>query len=159
MPDLYKQPYLDSSVYIAAIKGEADRGDIAMSILNDAKAGKLQIIGSTFVIAEVIRGKGQATPLSPEQERVIDGYVFHNFITWVELDVTLALESRRLARQHSLKPPDAVHLASAIRGGADYLLRWDNTFRLADGVYEGVTVCEPFWTGQLGLENEAARGG
>jgi predicted nucleic acid-binding protein len=156
MPDLYKQPYLDSSVYIAAIKDEVGRVDIAKHILNDAKAGKLQIVGSTFVIAEVIRGKGEAKPLSPEEERVIDDYVFHEFITWVELDVTLALDARRLARQHSLKPADAIHLASAIRGGADYLLRWDDRFRLADGLYEGVTVCEPFWAGQLEIENGAA---
>lgn len=149
MPEPFTRPYLDTSVYIAAIKGEEGRADIAKRILNDARGGSLQIVGSTFVIAEVLRGRGEATPLSAELERIIDEYVFHDYITWVEVDVPLALEARRLARQHGLKPPDAIHLASAVRGEADQLLRWDDKFRLKESeTYGSVVVCEPHLTGR-----------
>ena len=149
MPDQFARPYLDSSVYIAAIKGEEGRVDIAKRILDEARKGTLHIVGSTFVIAEVIRAKGSTAPLTAAQEKVIDEYVFHDYITWVELDVSLALDARQLARQHtSLKPVDAVHLAAAIRGGADQLLRWDDKFKISDGTsIEGVTVCEPHLVG------------
>ncbi len=160
MPEPFSRPYLDSSVYIAAIKGEEGRADIAKRILNDARSGALQIVGSTFVIAEVIRGRAESAPLTPAQERVIDEYVFHDYITWVEIDVSLALDARRLARQHGLKPPDAIHLASALRGDADQLLRWDDKFRLAENErYGSVVVCEPHLVGRPehipGLEDAA----
>ena len=157
MVSAFKLPYLDSSVYIAALKEEIGRVDIAKRILDDAKDGKLQVVASTFVIAEVIKGN-ETGILTAEQERVIDDFFQHPFITWVELDMLVARDARRLARQHGLKPADAVHLASAIRGGADQLLRWDNGFRLKENeTYEGVTVCQPHLVGRPeplpGLEN------
>ena len=106
MPDPYRRPYLDSSVYIAAIKGEQDRAETAKHILKDAEDGKLQIVGSTFVIAEVIRAKGQP-PLSEADEHIIDQYVMRESMVWVELDVSLALEARRIARDHNLKPAES----------------------------------------------------
>ncbi|MFL5781021.1 MAG: type II toxin-antitoxin system VapC family toxin [Thermoleophilaceae bacterium] len=146
MPDPFQQPYLDSSVHIAAIKGEAGQVDTARAIFSHARKGTFQVIASTLVIAEVI-GAPRKTPLTEEQERVIDNYVFHDFITWVELDQTIALDARRLARQHGLKPADAVHVASAIRAGADQLLRWDDKFTVPNGTYENVVVCEPHLAG------------
>ena len=153
MPDPYRRPYLDSSVYIAAIKGEKRRADLAKHILDDAESGKLQVVGSTFVIAEVIRAKNQP-PLSVEDERIVDQYVLRESMVWVELDVSLAVEARRLARAHGLKPADAVHLASAIRGEADVLFRWDDRFIKDGGTVEGINISEPYWTGQLKLDTE-----
>jgi predicted nucleic acid-binding protein len=147
MAETFRQPYLDSSVYIAAIRQEADRVSTAERILHDARAGQIQLVASTFVITEVYKGR-DSPPLTPQQEQTIDDYFQHEFITWVELDMLVARDARRLARQHGLKPPDAVHLASAIKGGADQLLRWDDKFRLKDGHYEGVTVCEPHLVGR-----------
>jgi predicted nucleic acid-binding protein len=151
MPDPYRRPYLDSSVYIAAIRGEVGRADVAKHILEDAEAGKLQVVGSTFVIAEVIRAKNQP-PLSQEDEQIVDQYVMRESMIWVELDVSLALEARRIARAHGLKPADAVHLASAIKGEADVLFRWDDRFIKDGGTIEGINVTEPYWTGQLKLD-------
>jgi predicted nucleic acid-binding protein len=151
MAETYLRPYLDSSVYIAAIKGEEGRAETAKHTFEDAEQAKLQIVGATFVIAEVIRAKGQS-PLSSADEQLVDQYVMRPHMMWVELDVSLALEARRLARAHNLKPADAVHLASAIRGGADVLFRWDDRFVAGGGNIEGIAVSEPYWTGQLKLD-------
>lgn len=153
MPDRYRRPYLDSSVYIAAIKGEAQRATTARRILKDADDGKLEIVGSTFVVAEVIRAKGQP-PLSVSDETLVDQYVLRQAMVWVEVDLSLAFEARRIARAHSLKPTDAVHLASAIRGGADVLLRWNGRFIAGGGTIEGVTVSDPYWIGQAELADK-----
>ena len=45
----YKRPYLDSSVYIAAINAESGRVDVAKQILAAADRKDVQIIASTFV--------------------------------------------------------------------------------------------------------------
>lgn len=157
MAEAFRRPYLDSSVYIAAIKGERDRAPVAKAILREAQAGKIHIVASTFVITEVLRGRDYPR-LSVAEERKVDAFFEHEFITWVELDVLAARHARDLARAHNLRPADAVHLASAIRGGADQLLRWDSKFRLREGVYESVAVCDPHLAGRAqplpGLEDD-----
>jgi predicted nucleic acid-binding protein len=79
----------------------------------------------------------------------IDKFLMNSFTDWVEVDLLLAIEARKLARKHGLNPGDAVHLAAAIRAGCDYLVRWDRPW--AAGNYSGVEVCEPFWFGQSTL--------
>jgi len=142
----YGRPYLDSSVYIAAIKDEENRALVVRQILEAAEKREIQIVASTFVAAEVIRMKGESLPLSSEKESEIDDLLKSERILWVELDLTVALEARKLARVHGLKPADAVHLASAIRAKADVLFRYDDRFASANEV-AGLALCEPFWFG------------
>ena len=85
----YKRPYLDSSVYIAAINNEADRVEIARQILEAADRGDIQIVAGTWVAAEVIKMKGETEPLSLEKEGKIDAIFQNKRITWVELDLSL----------------------------------------------------------------------
>lgn len=148
MPDAFKRPYLDSSVYLAAIKGEEGRADIAKRILTGAQNGEFQIIGSTLVIAEVVGAERKDRPIPEDKAQIIDAYMFHAHMQWVELSVQTAIDARRLARQHRLKCRDAIHLASAELAKADQLLRWDDDFRLREGEeYGSVVVCEPHLTG------------
>ncbi len=64
----------------------------------------------------------------------------------VEVDLLVAKAARSIARQHGLKPVDAIHLATAVRAGADQLLTWDPHF--PDGaVLEGVTCVRPHLVG------------
>jgi len=149
MPDRFQKPYLDSSVYIAAIRGEVaepGKGNVSSQLLQLAEQGLFRVFASTFILAEVLRCKGCPPPLQPEEERIIDSYLAKPFISWVEVDALLARESRDLARAHALKPVDAVHLASAIRLGADQLLAWDGDFPVGQTV-EGVLIERPHLTG------------
>lgn len=143
--DSYKRPYLDSSVYIAAINGEAGRASTAKAILAAADRGDIAVVGSTWVVAEVIRMKGEAAPLSLEKEKEIDAILRSEKVTWYEVDFSLAAEARHLARQYGLKPGDAVHLATALRARADTLLAWDKD--LSSLQMAGVPALEPYWYG------------
>lgn len=93
----FKRPYLDSSVYIAAINREMDRSEITTQILNAADRKEIQIVGSTFVVAEVIKMKGESEPLSTDNEGKIDAILRSDRIIWVELDFSLAVEARKIA--------------------------------------------------------------
>jgi predicted nucleic acid-binding protein len=146
----YLRPYLDTSVYLAAINGEPGRLSIVRDILDAADRGIVRIVASTFVAAEVIRPKGEREQVPAEKELVINEVLDGRRIDWVELDLPLAVESRRLARLHNLKPADAVHLASAVRAQADILLRWNHRFRVDDGITE-IEVCDPYWWGEAAL--------
>ena len=142
----YKRPYLDSSCYIAAINKEAGRVDAVEAVLAAADRADIEIVASTFVAAEVIKMKGQTGFLSTEREAAIDTILRNPRILWVELDLARAVQARHLARDHSLKPGDAVHLASAIHGRADVLFRYDDRFTV-NSALAGLEVCEPYWYG------------
>lgn len=141
----FKRPYLDSSAYIAAIKDEVGRAKMVEAVLFAADHSEIQIVASTFVAAEIIRMKGEPQPLTVEKEREIDVRLRSERIVWVELDFSLAVEARHIARSHGLKPGDAIHLAAALRGRADILLTYDKSMlALADA---GIEIAEPYWHG------------
>lgn len=146
------RPYLDSSVYIAAIKGPgsepAGRAELARHLLTEAERGTYRVTASTWVAVEVYKVKG--TPPQSDVDLVeIDKYLQQPFFDWYEVDLLMAFEARRIARQYGLHPGDAVHLATAIRAGCDELLRWDKNWPA--GNYEGVEVRDPYWFGQTTL--------
>jgi hypothetical protein len=131
------------------VKGEIvqgiDRGQIAQNMLNDAANGRWAIFTSTFTLVEVLRARRQPV-LTEAEEQKIDAFFRHDYIKLITLDRRVAEEARRLARQYSLRPADAVHLASAIRARADQLLTWDEDFPRT--VIESVEIKSPYWFGQ-----------
>ncbi len=52
----------------------------------------------------------------------------------------------------SLRPNDAIHLASAIRGKCTLVYTYDGGLLKLDGSLSGLHIVEPDWTGQLELE-------
>ncbi|MFY9782377.1 MAG: type II toxin-antitoxin system VapC family toxin [Acidimicrobiales bacterium] len=144
----YKRPYLDSSVFLAAINEENERAEIVRQVLDAADKGLIQIVASTFVVTEVIRIKGESGYLTEDKESAINQILTSDKILFVELDLTLAFEARRLARVHNLKVVDAVHLASAFRAKADILFRYDNRFTTVPVLPE-LQLCDPYWHGDV----------
>ena len=68
MATQYRRPYVDTSVYLAAINDEIDRAPIAREIFEAAGRGDIAIVASTFVAAEIIRPRWEPAPL-PEDCR------------------------------------------------------------------------------------------
>ena len=151
----YQRPYLDSSVYIAAIKNEfisgVDRGRIAKQILKGAERGQYRITACTFVGVEVVKGPGGGEALAPDNKTpLIEAFLSNDFIDLVEIDMALANEARQIILKHGLRPADAVHVAAALRLEADVLFRWDDKW--PEGDYSGLTVRDPYWWGQETLD-------
>ncbi len=134
---LYRRPYVESSVFIAFIRGEIreeghDCKKVFDSILEAASRGKFLIYTSALTIAEVCKKKQFLEILESE---IIDlrPYFRDPFIRIIELDREIGEDANllcqsRLTPNHDvpkLRPNDAVHLASAQRAGCDYLLTYD----------------------------------
>jgi predicted nucleic acid-binding protein len=148
MNGAYRAPYLDSAVYIEAIKGQhsqyPERSRTAERILRQAEAGGRTIVASTFLWAEVIRDRGEP-PISEEQEGIVDRFLLHGYISWVELGLGAARDARQLARRLGVKPADAVHLGAAVRGKADVFFTWDgDVLAKTGGELDGMPVVEPY---------------
>jgi predicted nucleic acid-binding protein len=156
-PVQYSRPYLDSSVYIAAINKETiagangvERWKIARQILKEAEQGRFRIRACTLIAAEVVKVPGDHAPLKESDDAVIDGFLRNAYIEMVEVDLALAVRGRQIARKYGLRPVDAIHVAAALETDADILLRWDKKWPTGD--YDGVPVRDPYWWGQGTLE-------
>ena len=126
----YRKPYLDSSVFIAWLKGEVevgtgvDRGKIGTHIMNLAAKGEYLIYASAWSLAEVHKPRG-GTALADDQDERILAFFENDFIRLIVVDRLIGEQANRLCRLYGLKPGDAVHLACALRAGCDVLLAWD----------------------------------
>lgn len=165
MAEQYKKPYLESSVFIAWIKGESipqtdaegkeigreNRADIAKHILSLAEAGQFPVYTSSITIAEVHK-RNNGKPASEGDSNAID-FFRSGFFKIIDVDRTIAESAHRCCRSHKLKPYDAVHLACALRAGCDVLLTWDSD--LLDITHDGITISKPQAFGQAVLDLSA----
>lgn len=115
--------YWDSCVFLSYINGEAERLYILDAFLDGIKKsnGKQKIVTSALSITEVSFAASERNKrtLSSDIEQKLnifwnDSSVFHI----IEVHEEIALSARTLMRQglideRSIKPPDAIHLASA----------------------------------------------
>jgi predicted nucleic acid-binding protein len=124
MPDEPGRVYWDANILLSYLNGIADRTAIIEELLRSARAGEAEPITSSLTIVEVafaaVEKDGQA--LHPEVERKIDGlWTPGGPIKTVEFHDLIARDARGLIRQGiaqgwgSLKPIDAIHLATAQR--------------------------------------------
>lgn len=152
MADQYERPYLDANVYISAIKGPggepAGWAETSQAILQLAEDGAFQVYASTLIHAEVIKVPGTEKPLTEQEEATIERYLEREFIVWLDVDLLVARDARRLSRAHGLKPPDAIHVATAIRAGCDQLLTWDEKLHKSERTIDSIVICEPHLTGR-----------
>jgi predicted nucleic acid-binding protein len=114
VPD-YRRLYLDADVYLGLIKGEAGRVDIARGLLRGGQDRTFRVVASTLLYAEVCgHGEVRAAVDLASVDQKVSAFLEHGFIEWVEVDLVVAREARRLSRAHRLRGADAIHLASAI---------------------------------------------
>ncbi len=124
--------YWDSSVWIALIKGEnvkgVDRCVVPRMILEDATDGKVTIFISRLTIVEVHKKRNYASLTKEEDDRVQAEFFQHEYIKKIDVDSRVAQRARQLAWDYSLRPNDAIHVASAIKVNAEILHHWDGDF-------------------------------
>ncbi len=125
--------YWDSCVFLSYLENDPDRVSHIESILNEAAAGKVQILTSTLSIAEVAYTsyEKEGRVLRPGEEKRIDA-LWHPPVMLVEYHRRIAVEARRLIRESfatdkpTLKPNDAIHAATAHLHQADVFHTYDS---------------------------------
>lgn len=147
-PDDPSTVYLDSSAVISTIKGEPGHEPVAR-VLELAQKGALTLVTSTILLVEARTG-GRDAAVDDSDERELLSHLDHPAWILVELNRTVALRARHLCLRLGLHNYDAVHLASAIEGGAEVLMTFDKRFPLGSAV-EGVWVDKPYSPGDPNL--------
>lgn len=148
--------YWDACAWIAYINQEKEiplsdggvenRFAMCSEILRGAEDGKLEIVTSAFTLAEVCK--------SPEvRDSPIDhlpSFFERSYIFLVPVDMAIARRAQNIQTSgvFNLKPPDAVHLASAQRASVRELHTFDGRVLDLDGQLAGsdgkqIKICKP----------------
>jgi predicted nucleic acid-binding protein len=150
-----KRVYWDACVWIALIQREKisvpgggieDRETMCRMVIEAAKKGALEILTSTFCLVEVCKAPTDKKTISDKLAEFFE----NDYILLTNLDRLVAERGRELMIRHrGLKPPDAVHVATAaVSPGVeemhtfdDRLLQFDNLIDKADGTK--LKICKP----------------
>ena len=148
-----KKVYWDTCVWLGLINQEPDKLKRCEYVLSQARAKELEIWTSAFTLAEVykitVEGKAQSLPDNKDIE--FESYIEQDFLVVAQVDIDLGVMARRLLRRHPplKKPPDAIHLATAVFHNLDEFHTFDDKNILplnglvnrADGV--SLQICYP----------------
>ncbi|HEY7030590.1 MAG TPA: type II toxin-antitoxin system VapC family toxin [Thermomicrobiales bacterium] len=150
MPDQHVRRYWDACSLIAFIAGEAGRADSCRKLLDEAASGAYLAFTSAITLAEVTRRRHHA--VTPEHRQKIERFFENPSIQVVNADRFTVLRAREPIWEHlSLRPNDAIHLASALRARCSLFYTYDTGLLDLDGKISGLGIAEPAWTGQMQL--------
>lgn len=137
--------YWDACAWIAYIQQERpgkgssvteDRYAMCKGVLKAAEAGILEIATSAFTLAEVCKNPEIKTSPADDLARFFDkSYIL---LTNVDKNVGIRAQRLQLSGVSKLKPPDAVHLASAIVSRSEIVHTFDEGLLDLSEVFEGL---------------------
>jgi len=106
--------YWDSCIFIHLIAGNEPNGGTTLKTLAKHNTdGKLILATSTYTLAEVVKSKQCQVQLSATDKLKIENVFKRQTIRLYEVTRTIAERARELIWIASVKPADAIHLATA----------------------------------------------
>jgi len=139
--------YWDSCAFISRIQGNPDRIKMLEHFTDKAAEGEIQIVTSSLTVAEVcfINREGSLD----EKLRDIDTisrFFDNDYIYIVQVSRQISTEAAKIGVQHKVKPPDAIHLATALHSDCQVVHTYDATRLLKLDGKVGIpplTICKP----------------
>ena len=115
---------LDTSVFIYHLEANPTYADLAGEVFAWLERSPNSAVTSTLTMTELL-----VQPYRASNERLVNQYfgllsLFPN-LEWIAPDLAIADTAARIRARHRLRTPDALQVATAIRGGATALLTND----------------------------------
>lgn len=121
---------VDSCVLIELFDEKSPKRADIRQIFTDAETGKLILVISTMVHAEVAASPKRITAWEVVEVRRA---LSQSYFEPVEISIPIALLASDLARETGLKPADALHAATCVAKRLTHLLTIDDKLLKADG--------------------------
>lgn len=146
--------YWDACVWIALIQREKiplsgaieDREMMCRTVVEAAKKGAIEILTSTLCLAEVCKDPS----IRATRADLIADYFESDYILLVNVDRSVGERARVLMTSgfSGLKPPDAIHLATAAISGVEEMHTFDARLLALDAVIDKndgtkLKICKP----------------
>jgi predicted nucleic acid-binding protein len=138
-PDRPEVVYFDASTLIAVITGEPAMAPLAQ-VLDKIEQGAVRLVASTALLVEVRR---QAPGDQEARDAIRQLLLNDTYTRLVDVDLNVARRAEEYAAARQLKTWDAIHLATAVIGGASVMFIRDSKFRVGDTI-EGVFISGPW---------------
>jgi len=143
--------YWDSVVFIDLIEETPGRHETLKAISDSAERAEARIVTSALTLAEV--SKLNNLRLLPEwAEKKILEFFENDYITVRDVSRPVCEMARPIIRGHGLKPPDAIHVATALMAKAQVLHTYDGDLLGKNGL-----ITNPLLTGCPPLRIEVPR--
>ena len=131
---------LDTNIFIEVKNKEPDY-EFSKRILDWIDSGALRCVVSTVLLAEVCAGYHAAGELNEKDDFLTHIFSSQNYDV-MELSAGRADEAGRVRAVTELRLPDAIIIASALKGRAEYLVSNDLSLKKAMGLIKVVTARE-----------------
>ena len=120
--------YWDSCVFIDAIQQEPGRWATLSAILKDAEDGKIVLVASVLVCAEVAKLSKSTAPLEDQVRRIAE-FFENDYIELRDVTEEIAAEAAEIVRDHNVRPMDALHLSTVLFTPCRIFHTYDGTSR------------------------------
>lgn len=120
---------VDTNIFVGVINKERHSAS-SKEVLDRIDSGSLRCAVSTVVIAEVCAGYHMAGETEEKDDFLAHLQASQNYDV-VELSVGVADQAGRIKAETGLKLPDAIIVASAIKGGSECLITNDESLKKA----------------------------
>ena len=124
MPNEPLRVYWDSCVYIDCIQRHPERSTVLDAIHAQAKANEIVLVAPALVLAEVSKLNSSNMTREEEAKRILR-FFENDFIKVRNVTRSIAEHAAELTRQHSIKPSDAIHVATALASKCISLQTYD----------------------------------
>lgn len=116
--------YWDSDTFLAWFNKETGKYENCLGVMQSAENGDLEIVTSSFTLVEVLYIKGHPK-ITKEKSNTICRFFERDFIVIVNLDRYIAEDARQLVWDHNVRPQDAVHISTAMKGNINIFDTFD----------------------------------
>ena len=137
-PDSVTRVCFDASCLIGIVQGEAVFAPL-QSTLDGAADGRIEIIASTAMLAELLPNHPRGNPGAAVELRQL----LKTQATLIDVSPTVAELAGEFREEFGLTTWDAVHLATSVVGNADVLFVRDGKFP-TETLVRGVWVSGPY---------------
>jgi predicted nucleic acid-binding protein len=125
--------YWDSCAFLGWLQEEADKVDLCRGRIERAKAGEVGIITSALTLTEVLWTKN-APPLTSDKADLLRRFFRHSYIRVQNVTRSIAETAQDVVWNNSVKPKDAIHVATALALSVPTLETFDDHLITRSGV-------------------------
>jgi predicted nucleic acid-binding protein len=119
--------YADACVFLEVLQQTNPKWRDSFKVLLAAERGDISLVASRLLAVEIGRFRGDASQSQVDQ--LVLQYLECVGTEWAEVDLLISRDARALSWQYGLKSgADSVHLATAVRMGADYFMSRNGGF-------------------------------
>lgn len=105
--------YWDSDAFLGWIQNEEHKVDKCGGVLDKAERGEILIVTSALSLAEVLWMRG-GPKVPKEKARIVQNFFRRSYIRVHNVTRKISEEAQILVWDHSIKPKDAIHIATAM---------------------------------------------